>query len=144
MPSPEGNQPSKEVRRAKKGPKSATPVTLTTAARPSATDRLDAMTRERIDALEEDKKRLQAECNELRKRVDCLAPQHSRLSEALANAESNNVVATILIGLGGFLVSFATFTGKSAERWASVAAGCLLAGIGLMLWQSFRRWRRGH
>jgi hypothetical protein len=52
------------------------------------------------------------------------------------------VIATILIGIGGFLVSYATFTGKPAETWANVAAGCLLSGIVLLFGQSLRRWRR--
>lgn len=74
--------------------------------------------------------------------MDDLAPENARLIEALGNAESNNTLATILIGGGGFLVSYAGFTGKAAATWANVSAGFLLAGIVLMFWQSFRRRRR--
>ena len=59
----------------------------------------------------------------------------------MSNAETNNVIATTLIGFGGFLVSYATFTGKAAEIWANVAAGCLLSGIAILLAQSIRRWQ---
>jgi hypothetical protein len=100
------------------------------------------MTRERIDALSEDKKRLQAEVDRLQARVDHLGPENARLQEALGVAESNNGFATILIGGGGFLVSYATFAGKAATTWANVAAGSLLAGIAMMVWQYVGRWKR--
>ncbi len=104
---------------------------------PSA--RLHDMTRERIDALEVEKRELKSEVA----RLLSLVAANARLEEALSNAEFNNVYATILIGGGGFLVSYATFTGKAAETWANFAAGCLLAGIGLLLGQTVRRWHRG-
>ena len=88
------------------------------------------MTRERIDALEKDKRRLLKENSRLQGRVDQLAPENRHLQEALGNAESNSVLATILIvGVGGFLVSYAAFTGRnSAGRWANLAAGMLACG----------------
>jgi hypothetical protein len=138
MSGAEGTEPAKEPRRAKKGPQPSSPVSISP---PSA--RLEAMTRERIAALEEDKRRLQAEVDQLRARVDQLGPENSRLDEALGHAESNGVLATILVGTGGFLVSYATFTGQ-ATLWANGAAGCLIAGIVMMLWQSaYRRLRGG-
>lgn len=94
------------------------------------------MTKGRIDALEDDKERLQVEVYRLQARIDELGPENSRLAEAQANAESNNVVATILIGVGGFAVSFATFTGEAASAVANASAGCLLAGITMMGWQA--------
>jgi hypothetical protein len=121
-----------EAKPLKRAPNSSNPVSL------SPTDRLAAMTRERIDALERDKQELKAEVVRL---VPCVA-ENSRLEEALSNAEFNGVFATILIGAGGFLVSYATFTGKAATTWANLAAGCLLTGIALLLGQSVRRWRR--
>jgi hypothetical protein len=138
MSTTEGTGPTGEPKRARSGPKASTPVSVN----PTATARLDAMTRERVDALEKDKKRLQTEVDRLRERVDQLGPENSRLGEALSNAESNNTLATILNTIGGFSVSYATFTGKAAETWSKGAAGCLLAGIGMLLWQSARRWRR--
>jgi len=99
------------------------------------------MIRERIDALEKDKGQLQVEVIRLQVRVDELGPKNSQLQEALNNAESNNTLAMILIAVGGFTVSYATFTGDAAKAWANIAAGCLLAGIGMLFWQSARRWR---
>jgi hypothetical protein len=100
------------------------------------------MTQGRIEALENDKRELQAKVDRLQELVDQLAPKNARLEESLANAEANNVLATVLIGVGGFLVSYATFTGQSAGAWANFSAGCLMAGIFLLLYQSFRHWRR--
>jgi hypothetical protein len=117
----------------KRASNSSSPVSL------SPTDRLASMTRERIDALERDKRRLAAEVARLQPYVE----QNARLEEALSNAETNGGVATALIAIGGFLVSYATFTGRSAEFWANLAAGCLLSGIIILLSQSIRRWRRG-
>ena len=99
------------------------------------------MTRERIDALENENQRLRDKVVELQARVDRLGPENARLVEALGNAESNSVFATIAVGVGGFLVSYATFTGNTAKIWANVAAGCLLLGIAMMAWQTVRRWR---
>ncbi len=62
--------------------------------------------------------------------------------EAMGSTEANNAVATILIGVGGFLVSYATFTGNAASTWANASGGCLLGGIVLLLWQSSSRRRR--
>src|SRR5258707_14087513 len=112
MSSTEGKGPVQGPRRAGRGQQPPTPVTV------SPTTRLDAMIRERIDALEEDRIYLRAEIVRLQARVDQLGPESSRLHEALSNAESNSTLATILIGLGGFLVSYATFTGQAAETWA--------------------------
>jgi hypothetical protein len=100
------------------------------------------MTRERIDALEKDKGQLQAEVARLQGVVDKLTPVESRLTEALRNAESNSTLATILIAVSGFSVSYATFAGRAATAWANIAAGSLIAGIVMLLWQSASRWRR--
>ena len=131
--SPSGSRgPDEEAKPLKRASNSSDPISL------SPTDRLAAMTRERIDALEGEKRELKGEVA----RLSELAPENARLEEALSNAEFNGVLATSLIGIGGFLVSYATFTGKAAETWANVAAGCLLSGIALLLGQSVRRWRR--
>ena len=53
------------------------------------------------------------------------------------------MLATVLIGGGGFLVSCATFTDQSAKVWANVAAGCLLSGVAILLWQAALKRRRG-
>lgn len=122
----------------------AKPVSIT------PTDCWAEMNRERIDALEWDKHFFREEALRLQREVDRLGPEVARLEEsltrlrdALENAEANNVYATVLIGVGGFLVSYATFTEKLAEVWANLSAGLLLAGVGLLIWQFARRWRRG-
>jgi prefoldin subunit 5 len=94
------------------------------------------MTRERVRALERDKNRLLSEIKQLRARLDELGPECARLRESLDNARTYNVASTTLTVVGGFLVSYATFTGKAAPALANAAAGCLLAGIFLMLVQS--------
>lgn len=142
MPATEGEKPPREPRRVKKG-KTSSAVSVNPGKSPTVTARLDAMTRERVDALEDDKHRLIEEVEVLRARVDQLAPATARLEEALSDAESTNVLSTILMVFGGFLVSYAGFTGQAAKQWANAAAGCLLAGILVMLWQAARRWRRG-
>lgn len=101
----------------------------------SPTERLASMTRERVDSLERDKVELKAEVA----RLSPIASEAARLEEALRNTETNGVVPTIMIGVSGFLVSYATFTGKLAPRVADGAAGCLLTGIACMLWPSVRR-----
>ena len=136
MANSESGGPAERPKRVKKRAASPSLVNLS----PSAL--LQSSMRERIEALGADKSRLEARLDQLQARVDQLGPENARLGEALANAESNNTAATALIGVGGFLVSYATFTGHAAERWANVAAGCLLAGIGLMLWQTALRRRR--
>lgn len=129
-----GGEPPGEPKRAKHGTKPAANVSLT----PSPASRLHDMTRERIDALERDKEELKAEVARLLPYV----AEKARLEEALGVAELIDVLATILIGIGGFLVSYATFTGKVAQAWANFAGGCLVSGIVMLVGQSVRRWRR--
>ena len=104
----------------------------------SPTARLAAMTRERIVGLEQERdwhrekvERLQAERNRL-------APENARLREALSNAEANNLVSTVLIVVGGGIISYATFTGRIGQRLADIGCGALLAGVFLMLIRNFR------
>ncbi|MCA1685991.1 MAG: hypothetical protein LC745_08415, partial [Planctomycetia bacterium] len=65
------------------------------------------MTRDRVQALEKDKRRLTTDVKQLGSKVEQLGPENARLLEALANSETNNAVATILTVVGGFLVSYA-------------------------------------
>jgi len=83
-----------------------------------------------------------AEVDQLRARIDELAPENARFREALSNAESNNFLSTVLIALGGSIVSYATFTGNAAPAFANAGAGCLLAGIFRMMVLLVRDWRR--
>ena len=115
----------------------------------SSDAQLAAATQDRIKALERDKRFYCKQAVSLQADIDRLGPEVARLREALgrsrdslANAEANNVYATVLIGVGGFLVSYASFTDKLARLWANLSIGLLLSGVGLLIWQSARRWRR--
>jgi hypothetical protein len=107
---------------------------------PSLAVRMDALMREYISSLERARDELRTETTRLQGEVDRLGPENARLAEALGNAQANNVLATILIGLGGFTVSYATFTGEAATLWANAAAGTLVAGVTLMVFQTSRAW----
>jgi prefoldin subunit 5 len=100
------------------------------------------MTQARITALEAERNLLRTTVERLQAQVDLLGPENARLTEALANAGSNSVLATMLIGAGGGIVSYATFTGQVAPALANVGAGCLLGGIAVMAFQTIRRWQR--
>jgi prefoldin subunit 5 len=100
------------------------------------------MTMARISALEAERDLLRSTVERLQARVDVLGPESACLTEALTNAESNSVLATMLIGGGGGIVCYATFTGQVAPALANVGAGCLLGGIAVMAFQSIRHWRR--
>jgi hypothetical protein len=135
--------PGPDPRKGKRTAGRVRPVDAAPPTRPkTATDRLDAMTLDRINALENERKLLRSTVEQLQARVDLLGPENARLAEALANAESNSVLATMLIGGGGGIVSYATFTGQVAPALANVGAGCLLGGIAVMVFQSIRRWQR--
>jgi prefoldin subunit 5 len=99
------------------------------------------MTRERIDALEADKCRLQDDVTRLQGEVNHLAPENARLREALANAEANDLVSTILIVVGGGVISYATFAGNVSRRVADMGAGALLGGVLLLVIANVRRRR---
>ncbi len=145
MTAARGEEPAKEpLKRAKKA---ATPSSVTydkpiRTGGATASTRLEDMTKGRIEALENDKWQLQVEVKRLQGRIDEIGPANHRLAESLANAESNNLLATILIGVGGFAVSYATFMGEVAAKVADWSAGCLIAGITVMIFQSIRRWWR--
>ncbi len=107
---------------------------------PSPAERLDAMTRERIDSLEVDKDRLHQRIEHLQAEVIRITPENAQLREALKNAEANNLVSTILIVVGGGIISYATFTGNVGRRVADVGGGALLAGAFLLFTANVRRW----
>ena len=139
-PPPAGPEPRKGIRESDQAP----PVTAAPLPRsPTPTDRLEAMTLARITALEAERDLHRTTVERLQARVDLLGPENARLTEALANAEMNSVLATMLIGGGGGIVSYATFfTGQVAPALANLGAGCLLGGIAVMAFQTLRRWRR--
>ena len=98
------------------------------------------MTRDRIIWLENEHRWHREKVEGLQAALDGLTPENARLSEALKNAEANNFVSTILIGVGGAVISYATFTGKISQQVANVGCGVLLAGVFLMLIGNLRRW----
>jgi hypothetical protein len=138
-PSP-GPEPRRGIRERDQAP----PVNVAPLPRsPTLTDRFDAMTQARITALEDERNLLRAAVDRLQARVDLLGPENARLTESLANAETNSVLATMLIAGGGGIVSYATFfTGQVAPALANLGAGCLLGGIAVMAFQTIRRWQR--
>src|SRR5437870_555005 len=80
--------------------------------RPSPTERLESAKNEYIKALEEDKRRLLEKVDQL----DRLAPENARLKEALGNTMANNILATILVAIGGGGISLAPFL----EGWSKL------------------------
>ena len=110
------------------------------------TERLDRMTADRIYSLESDKaslkadrSRLEGEVGDLRDRLMTEVAEVARLKVLLSDANLLSTVALVLTGVGGFLVSYATFTGALAKTIADGSAGCLLAGIVLMIANSVLR-----
>ena len=131
-PSPENSpQPPKRAKR----------VERTDSVSITPSDRLAVMTQDRVASLARDKESFRSEAARLQMIVARLSPENARLHEALRRAESGSMLATILVGIGGFLVSYASFTGGSAKWWANVSLGLLVAGIGLMTWQSWFGYR---
>ena len=98
------------------------------------------MTRERIDSLEADKQWLQLRIDQLQAKVDQLAPENAQLRVDLKNAEANNLVSNILIGVGGAIMSYATFTGRVGPRLADAGAVALIAGVFLLIVVNLRLW----
>jgi hypothetical protein len=142
MPTEEGTELAGQRRRAHRPNQPTPPINIAPPpAQPSPTVRLDAMTRERIDSLEADKRRLHERIEQLQAEVDRLAPENARLIEALRSVEANNIVATILIAVGGGIISYATFTGNVGPRVADVGGGALLAGAFLPFTATIRRRR---
>jgi hypothetical protein len=70
------------------------------------------MVRERIDSLESDKRLARETIERLQALIDCLGPENARLTESLENEKSYNVATTLLITVGGGLMSYATPRGR--------------------------------
>ncbi len=126
--------PKRAVRKVKKGKEPASPAWLTPAAHAQALEGAF------IASLEADKANLAAEVQRLQAKIEQLGPENARLRESLRNERSNNTFATILIVVGGVVVSYATYLDKSAQtNWANAGLACLLAGICSLLWQTVQR-----
>ena len=101
------------------------------------------MTREHVDALDDERRRLLDEVDRLRGELDRLLPENARLKEALGNAIANNVVATILIAVGGAAISYAAFLRSAEKAVASAGAAALLAGVLILVFNTVRGGKAG-
>jgi hypothetical protein len=134
-----GEAPEKPRKKAHKGQIESPPIDLRAAPPlPSATARLDEMTRARITSLELDKRGLIKKVDTLQTSVDSLSPENARLREALGNAQTNGAISTVLTTIGGGIVSYATFTGKTSMYVATGGVVALLIGACLMITSSVR------
>ncbi len=126
MPDEEGSKPDHRARKADQPPPPASIAPQRKPPNPS--ERLDAMTRERIDSLEADKERLHERIEHLQAEIIRLAPENAQLREALKNAEANNLVSTILISSAGELSATRRSPGRSGSASRTWGAGRSLRG----------------
>ena len=111
--------------------------------RPSPIDRLESARVKHIELLDEERRRLLKKVDELQAVVDRLGPENARLKEALGNAVANNVLATILVAIGGGSISFATFVEGASKVVAYLGVAVLVSGV-LVLISPVLRSRVGH
>lgn len=106
--------------------------------RPTPTDRLVEMTRDRIISLEQDKKRLIQREEQLHAELRRVEPENARLQEALRNAVANNVLSSVLVAAGGGAMGFAPFLGGIQAAVAFAGAATLVAGILILVTSTVR------
>jgi hypothetical protein len=70
--------------------------------------------------------------------VDRLAPENARLKEALGNTMANNILATILVAIGGGGISLAPFLEGWSKLVASGGVALLLSGVLILLVSAVR------
>ena len=118
MSTDEGKPPAGSEKKARRQVRAKPPIDINREpSEPDPTDRIERAKNEYIKALEKDKSRLLKEVKDLQAMVGRLAPANARLEEAHANAVANNILATILVAIGGGAISFATFVeGSSLSR----------------------------
>ncbi len=113
---------------------------------PSPSIRHELMIRERIDSLEADKRLLnetleaerrkffekteeiRAKMDELRSRMEDLAGENGQLRQALNGERTLSLISTLLLSIGGGIISYAAFIGNISKRVADVGAGDLRRG----------------
>jgi hypothetical protein len=105
---------------------------------PKLTDRIEGAKNEYIKALEKEKRRLLGEVDQLQAMVDRLAPENARLREAYGNAVAHNILATILVAIGGGAIRFATFAEGASKVVAWVGAALLGAGVVILIFATRR------
>ena len=88
------------------------------------------------------------EVSDLRRELDGLRPENSRLNEAFAAALSVNILSTIMVAVGGALISGAGFApsalSKTATLWLGIgafASGSILQVTATWRSVAFRRKR---
>lgn len=106
--------------------------------RVSPTDRVERSKNEYIKSLEEDRRRLIEKVHKLQARLDRLAPANARLEEAYGNAVANNILATILVAIGGGAISFATFVEAASRVLAYVGVAVLISGVLVLIFPALR------
>ena len=70
--------------------------------------------------------------------ADRLGPEDARLEEAPGNAVVNNVLATMLVAIGGGAISFATFAEGASRAVAYIGAAVLASGVLILALAAFR------
>jgi hypothetical protein len=103
-------------------------------AKPSPTDRIENAKNAHIELLDRERQRLLDRIEQLQATVDRLGPENARLEEALAN----NVLATILVAIGGGAISFATFAEGASKAVAYIGAALLASGVLVLVFPALR------
>lgn len=77
---------------------------------------------------------------DLRRELDGLRPENSRLDEAFAAALSVNILSTIMVGVGGALISGAGYAPSALSKTATLCLGIGVFASGTIL-QVTATWR---
>jgi hypothetical protein len=139
MSSGEEGKPKASPKKARRPTEPAAP-TLDLRATP--TFRLEAMTRERILSLENDKARFIEKCEQLQVQVQLLSSDNARLNEALRNEDTNNLISFILVSIGGALISYSAYYNTSAPNVAAAGLAALLAGVLVLVAAFFHKTKK--
>ena len=140
-PEPDGGDRAKghQAKRSARKPKGL-PLTPP---RPTPTERLDAMTREHVDSLDQERRRLLELVERHQHTIERLLPENARLIEAIGNAATNNTIATVLVAVGGGAIGYAAFVGAVDLAIASAGAGALVSGVVILVVSAIRGRRAG-
>ncbi len=139
MPTDEGKKPAGPEKKARKQVHPQPPIDIDREPpRPSPTDRLENAKDAHILLLDQERQRLLEKVDRLQAIVDGLGPENALLREALGNAVANNILATILVAIGGGSISLAPFLEGWSKVVASGGVALLFAGV-LILIVSARR-----
>jgi hypothetical protein len=137
IPEPGPGQPLRKTRKVVRSGESTLNVNPPPT-KPSPTERIENAKNAHIELLDRERQRLLDRLDRLQAAVDRLGPENARLEEALANAAANNVLATILVAIGGGSISFATFAESASKAVAYVGVAVLASGVLILLFPAFR------